>query len=329
MFQFFKTNKKKKLIVAVGICESSVQLAILKVVANDQINGSVLMHADEAWQLVVNDEVAIANNDPLAALHALFSRYERFDFKSQPVQIVLGSSLVEQVAVERPDVPEQDIVPTLQWTLKDLVSVPAADLLLDYYDIPVQVAGAKKINVVAASRAKVQPWVEFLHEKGLLIAGIVNQDIALTRWLEPDLRSMVVSQSAGERAQLQIIAKQQLVVSRRLPAAFDLEAINPQNTEELESLSIELQRSQDFYTGQLRQASLADIELALNHKNVNAIAEVIGAQLGMQVSMLKYPDFAKDLAAGDYSDLASISGLLWFTSQHRLAQVGAGKVAAS
>ncbi|EGN74911.1 hypothetical protein A28LD_1928 [Idiomarina sp. A28L] len=320
MFKLFKTNKKK-LIVALGICESSVQLAILKVVAEDQINGSVLMHAGEAWQLVVNDEVAITDNNPLPALQSLFARYERFDFKKQPVQIVLGSSLVEQVAVDRPDVPEQDILPTLQWTLKDLVPIPAGDLLLDYYDIPVQVAGAKKINIVAASRSKVQPWVEFLHNQGMVVAGIVNQDLAMVKWIDEGLRSMVVSQSAGERAQLHIITKQQLVVSRRLSAGFDLEVINPENMEELESLSIELQRSQDFYTGQLRQASLADIELAINHKNAKAIAEVIGAQLGMQVSMLKYPDFTKELAAGDYSDLAAISGLLWYTSAQAAEKV--------
>ncbi len=311
MFQFFKTNKKK-LIVALGICESSVQLAILKVVTEDQVSGSVLMHAGEAWQLVVNDEELISDHNPLAAVETLVSRYDSFDFKKHPVQLVLGSSLVEQVAVERPDVPEQDIVPTLQWTLKDLVSIPADDLLLDYYDIPVQVAGAKKINVVATSRKKIQPLVTFLASQGMQVAGIVNQDMALTQWLEEELRGMLVSQSAGERAQLHIIAKQQLVVSRRLPAAFNLATIDPEDIGELENLSIELQRSQDFYTGQLRQAPLADIELAIDHKNAKAIAEVIGAQLGMQVSMLAYPAWAKELAAGDYSDLAAISGLLWF-----------------
>ena len=301
-----------------------MQIAILKAVAQDQASGAVIRHAGEAWQLVVNDEEPITDHNPLVAVEALINRYESFDFKKQPVQLVLGSSLVEQVAVERPDVPEQDIVPTLQWTLKDLVTTPADDLLLDYYDIPVQVAGAKKINVVATSRKKIQPLVTFLASQGMQVAGIVNQDMALTQWLDEELRGMLVTQSAGERAQLHIIAKQQLVVSRRLPAAFNLASINPEDIEELENLSIELQRSQDFYTGQLRQAPLADIELAIDHKNSTAIAEVIGAQLGMQVSMLGYPDWAKELAAGDYSDLAAISGLLWFVFSAGQGGKGAG-----
>lgn len=326
MFSFRK-KKQQRLLAALGISDTSVQFALLKLVDDTQAAGAALQHGGKTWQLAVNDEETVQSGDVNAAITTLLERYKRFDLQGQPVQIVLSTNLVEQISVDRPDVPMADIVPTLQWTLKDLVTIPAADLLLDYYDIPVQVGGAKKINVVAASRTKVQPWILTLAAAGLQVVGIVNQDLAFIHWADSELRTMVLAQNPNERPQLLIIAKQQLVVSRRLPGAYNLEKIDPQDLDTMESLAIELQRSQDFYTGQLRQAPLADVELAFNHPQLAAVAEVIGAQLGMQVSALPYPDWAKELAAGDYSDALALSGLLWLLAEQKQASSKRGNAA--
>lgn len=314
MFNIRKT-KQKRILVALGISTSSVQIAILKAVSETEAAGASLQYQGKTWQLVVNDEERVDDHDPLAAIEILLERYKRFDLNGQPVQVVLSSGMVEQVSVDKPQAKAEDIVPTLQWTLKDLVSIPPADLILDYYDIPVQVAGAKKINVVAISRAKLEPWVRALNAAGLQIMGIVNLDLAFIKWVDEDLRTMIVSQVSGERPHLQIIAKQKLIVSRRLPQAFDLNTIDPHDSERMEALAIELQRSQDFYSGQLRQAPLADIELAIHHQHADVVAEVVAAQLGMQVSALKYPTWSKELAAGDYTDVLAISGLLWLIDE--------------
>ena len=159
------------------------------------------------------------------------------------------------------------------------------------------------------------------------MVGIVNQDLAFIHWADGELRTMVLAQNPNERPQLLIIAKQQLVVSRRLPGAYNLEKIDPQDLDTMESLAIELQRSQDFYTGQLRQAPLADVELAFNHPQLAAVAEVIGAQLGMQVSALPYPEWTKELAAGDYSDALALSGLLWLLAEQKQASSKRGNAA--
>ena len=52
-------------------------------------------------------------------------------------------------------------------------------------------------------------------------------------------------------------------------------------------------------------------QLAFNHDHVDNVAQVIATQLGMQVSTLAYPEWSKELAAGDYSDILALSGLQW------------------
>ncbi|TRW50473.1 hypothetical protein FM042_06515 [Aliidiomarina halalkaliphila] len=305
------SHKKRRLLVSFGICENTVQMAVMK--ADDE-SGSALEFEQQHFSLVVNDEQEIVEGDVPTAIDALLSKYKRLDFKHQWVQLVVSEPHVELVSVERPDVPDADVAAALQWTLRDLVSMPPADLITDYYDIPIQVSGSRKINVVAASRALLTSWVDVLTRHGLVVQGIVTDALALTLWTEPDQKLMLLNQHKGQRANLHIIVHQQLVLSRRLQQSFDLPNLNAADMTLLEDLAIELQRSQDFFSSQLRQAALAHIEFAFGHDKVETIAEVISAQLGMQVGMLSYPAWAKELGANDYSDLAALSGLLWLVN---------------
>ncbi len=283
-------------------------MAVLKA---DNSAMNTLEFDQQQFSLVVNDEHEIVDGDVPAAIDALLNKYKRLDFKYQWVQFVVSEPHVEIVSVERPDVPDGDVATALQWTLRDLVSIPQPDLIIDYYDIPIQVSGARKINVVAASRALLSSWVDSVSRHGLVVQGIATDALALTLWTDADQKLMLLNQHTGQRANLHIIVNQQLVLSRRLQPSFDLLHLDAGNMALLEDLAIELQRSQDFYSGQLRQAALGHIEFAFAHDKAETIAEVMSAQLGMQVSMLAYPAWAKELGANDYSDLAALSGLMW------------------
>ncbi|WP_113907014.1 hypothetical protein [Aliidiomarina celeris] len=313
----FKWTKKqnKHYVYAVSVHKNAVHIAILRAVAEASSSAAYLTatraQEQQQWELVVNDDIEVTGEAYGDAIQALLQRYERFESKHQPLQLVLSPALVEQVAIEKPDLPEADIAATLQWTLKDLVSIPAADLITDFYNPAVQAAGAKKINVVAARRGLLAECLAPLHAAEFSIQGIVNADLAMSQWFEPNERLMLVCHTGQESNQLQIISKNQLVVYRELNRIKPISGIAPDDMDELEALALELQRSLDFYTGQLRQPPLAEIVLAVAHPRVTELAEIIGAQLGTQSSVLKYPAWVNDLKAGDYTDLAVLSGLMY------------------
>lgn len=309
MLKLLRKNKQK-LLVSVGVGEASVQLAVMKA---EPAAEATLDWRGEAFQLIVNDEQAVTEENHLAALESLLERYERLNLKGQPVQLVLSPALTEHVTIDRPDLPAEEIRSALRWSLKDLVKISGSDLLADYYQPAVQVSGTKKINVLAASRRRVGPLVELLDEWGLEPQGIISQDLALTQWLEADERSLLLYENTGEKPQLEIIAEQQLVVSRRLGRTPAIKSIAADNNDDAEALALEVQRSQDYYSGQLRQAPLAELQLAAEHDNLTGLGEVLAAQLGLQARILPYPEWVSDLRAGDYSDLLALSGLSWLT----------------
>ena len=326
-------KKDRQYAYAISVHKGAVHIAVLRMVSPSESNlltGKLRQESavSQSWELVVNDDIQVDDDNYANAIEQLLARYQRFGFKKQPLQMVLSSAFFEQVAVERPDLPNDDIAATLQWTLKDLVTIPAADIIADFYDPPVQVSGAKKINLVAARRSFLSECLAPIHAAQFNVQGIVNADLAIANWFDADERLMLVTQTQRETNQLQIVSKNKLVVSRELNRISPLAKIAPEDMDELEALALELQRSLDFYTGQLRQAPLAEIVLATTHPRASELAEIIGAQLGMQSSLLIYPAWAKELKAGDYTDLAVLSGLMYlFEEKHDGVAESEGAVA--
>lgn len=306
---------QKQYVYAVSVQSAALHIAILKARKGDSApSSSHIQWQNKSWELVVNDDIDVTNNDYAGALKKLLKRYDRFEFKKQPLQFVLSSAFVERVSVDKPELEDADIAPALQWTLKDLVQTDPLDMVVDYFDVPLQVGSEKKIIAVVASQSFLQPLVAVAHDEGFDIQGIVHADLAFTYWFAPEDRVLTLSQTRHGTNELNIVANQKLILNRELSRMSPIGQMSPEKMGELEGLALEIQRSLDFYTSQLRQAPLTEVVLATAHSRAAEIVDIIGAQLGMQSSVLRYPKWANELKAGDFTDLAALSGLAWVTS---------------
>jgi len=306
-------KNKNQYAYSISVHKEAVHIAILKAAPLSMASEQGLNWQDKYWELIVNDEFDVVNNDIPAALHALLKRYEKFATKHQPLQMVLGTDLFEEVSVDKPELDDIEIAAALQWTLKDLVNIPAEDIIADYYDPAIHASGDKKIQVVVASRSFLESLLDVLHAAQFDIKGIVNSTLAFSRWFGTENKTVVLTQSHQAVSQLHIIANGLLVLTRGLTRLKPLTKLTAADTTELEVLALEVQRSLDYFTGQLRQAPLNEISLAVNHTQTSEIATILGAQLGLNSSVLAYPEWAQELKTNDYSDLAVLSGVVWLT----------------
>ncbi|MCO4322478.1 hypothetical protein [Aliidiomarina quisquiliarum] len=306
-------KKKNQYAYSISVHKEAVHIAILKAVPAAVPADKGIDWQNTHWELIVNDDISVENENVPEALSALLKRYEKFATKRQALQLVLGTDLTEEVSVEKPELANEEIAAALQWTLKDLVKTPAADIIADFYDPAIHASGSKKIQVVVASRTFLQPLLDVLHAAQFDIQGIVNATLAFSRWFNPDEKLVVLTQSFRDVNQLHIIANNMLVISRDLNRIQPLTKIAIDDTSELEVLALEVQRSIDYYTGQLRQAPLSEICIATAHPQAADLVAVLGAQLGLNSGVLPYPAWAQELKASDYSDLPVLSGLVWLT----------------
>lgn len=292
--------------VAIALRQGRVNFAVCKSSKKD-------LQSDAAQpRLIVNDEQQVEQNNYAHAIEILLARYPRLNLKGARAQVVLGPRLVQQTTIDRPQLSEAELQQALPWSLKDLIDIPPADLIADYYDPAIQISGRDKVHVVAVQKSWLAKVLQPLNDARLEIDGVVNEDLAMCSLLDakhPPL--MLVSQYAQQQAQLLLIKQRALVVSRQLKPLQSVVDQGELDTYEIESLAIELQRSTDYFSGQLRQAPLQHVYLAFPGSHVHELCEHLGQSLSLLTEPLVYPDWAVELAAGDHSDLGVLAGLAY------------------
>lgn len=303
-------KKVSNLRVSIALRPGRVNFAVLKREHKSVSQSSLTDTAPFAAQLIVNDEHPVEQQNYAQAIAAMLQRYARLNLKHAPTQLVLSPRLVQQTTLDKPALSDDELDQALPWTLKDLIDIPTADMAADYYEPLVQVAGREKIQAVAVRKSWLAEVLAPLHDAKLQVSGVANEDIALCALLaaqHPPL--VVVNQYEQQQAQLMLVKNRGLVVSRQLkPLHSALSGAEP-DAFEIENLAIELQRSLDYFTGQLRQAPLQRVLLALPGPHLIATRELLEQSLSLQVESLPYPDWADELAAGDFADLGVLAGL--------------------
>lgn len=299
----------RKYMFSLAVSDLSVNLAVLETCASDE--KSLLTHNGYRWKLIVNDAVKVSENNYSAAVEQILEKHLDLPFRNAPIQVVLSSELVEQITIDRPELPSDEIAPSLQWSLRELVSIPGVDMLVDYYDPPVQATSTKQIHVVAASRSVVGPIVNQLHDLGLKIKSVIHSDMTYPAWVGPTQRVMLINQLPSERGQLHIISRGRTILTRRLRHSFDLLNIDADDVDIMENLALELQRSLDYYSGQLRQGGISEVLLMVANPKIEALMESVNRNLGSRTSMCNYPDWAFEKRQEKFSDVLAIGGLMW------------------
>lgn len=310
------TRTHSKYLVAIAVRQGRVNLMVTT-------SAETISDAE----LKVNDEQSVEGGNYAAALNILLARYEKLNLRHAPTQLVLNPRLVQQVSMDRPQLSDDEIQSSLPWLLKDLVDIPSSDIIADYYDPAIQAAAQDKINVVAVQRSWLQKLLTPLQDARLTINGIINEDLAVTRLFKAEEPPRVLlAQYGHEQAQLLLIAEQKLIVSRQLKPLQSIDRPGAEvDSYETDNLALELQRSLDYYSGQMRQAPLKHVQLALPGQQGQQVADSLADSLSLQVTLLAYPAWAQELNAGDFSDLGAMAGIAWLHGDLHSSEQGEGR----
>lgn len=211
--------------------------------------------------------------------------------------LVLSSNLTQIVQVDKPNVPEHEITSALKWQLKDLVTIPADNLVLDYFDSPELINTTNKINVVCAPLTELKELAETLNGQGLKLSSIITEEFAFARLLPvKDEATLFVCQQKGEEIILLIVKSGRLFFHRRLRG---FSQIADKEEHELamgvlDTLSLEIQRSTDYFERQLKQAPIKEILLLLPMKNERFVADKLSENTLASVNIFEFPADCED-----------------------------------
>jgi MSHA biogenesis protein MshI len=216
-----------------------------------------------------------------------------FDLKRRRCTTVLEEGDYKLIVTEAPDVRPEELKAALRWRVKDLIDFHINDAVLDVFDIPGERAAGgmvREMYVVAARAPLVRSRVEQLTEAGVNLEIIDIPELALRNLaaLMPEDAEGLALLSLRPASGLITITRQGLLyLSRSL--TFGYEALTPSSESRaghFESITLELQRSFDYFESHFRVPPVRHLALAPTPQPLADLAEHLRAHLSVNVMAL-------------------------------------------
>ncbi|MBE7214437.1 MSHA biogenesis protein MshI [Shewanella benthica] len=277
----FWKNKQSKLELGIYVCPDKLVVYQAK---HPDVSSSIETesHVDESVETdSITHEFAF-NGSNWSGVFASIAK----QFKPAKLHITLSASFYQLLVVDKPNVEPSEMSQALLWSVKDMVTHAVTDIHLDYFDSPLP--NSAKLNVVVAEKARLSAMVLAAQEHHMQVLGISIEEMAVTSLFAKDNQAkLVLCHTPGQDLLLTVVKQGQLYMQRRVRGFNKLDTVSADDLAMgmADSLSLELQRSMDYFESQLRQAPVASIELLINGQ-VDKLAELVSANFDQKVNAI-------------------------------------------
>ena len=188
--------------------------------------------------------------------------------KDMPAYFVLGFDQYSLMQIEAPEVPPEELKSAVRWRIKDLIDYHVDDAEIEIIPLPESKrAGAPKLMYVLASRTSfVKTIIDDMTAAGLDLMVIDVMELALRNMTFADVeenRAGAFLYLSENFNLIEICDNGSLCLSRHIN--MDFNRIDPLTgegkMEMMDMLSLEVQRSMDYYESQFANGSATKINM--------------------------------------------------------------------
>ncbi|WP_088329536.1 MSHA biogenesis protein MshI [Lacimicrobium sp. SS2-24] len=206
-----------------------------------------------------------------------------------PCHVVFSTNRYQIMQVDRPAVEEQELTQALRWSAKELLA-SSEEMAVDYFDMPAQPTGSNKLNLVTIPQSLIQSVSQGILQSGLILKSLGIEELSQCDVLEPqEYAQITLLQEPGEEISLSIIRQQQLYFTRRLKGYEQLSTYSIEQIQQgiAETLSLEVQRSMDYFESQLRQAPAKQMLICMDTPFAEALSQSLQQMLMIETHLLE------------------------------------------
>ena len=229
----------------------------------------------------------------IRAEHVLAPLAQGRDLSRAAVSAVLGTDEYQLVQIEAPEVPPEELRGAVRWKLKDIISFPASEAVIDVFEIPGQAryVESRMLYAVAARADAVERVVSLIKPRvrGFDVIDIPELCLRNIASLLPQDQQGVALISLGEHfAQLTLTCRGVLFLARRIDLGRRQEGSPGETPGDLDvpSLALELQRSLDYYESHFDRPAIADIVVTSGDERAERLLGELVAATGHSVTLL-------------------------------------------
>ncbi len=232
-------------------------------------------------------------------LSRLSKEYKLYDIACN---LVLYSNDYQIHQIDAPDVPKHELSSALRWQIKDLIDFHIDDAVIDKIELPDQnpvSQGKHSLLVIACRQSLLQNYVDLLHTANcnlvtIDIAALAARNIVSHATSKED-SSVGLLNLWDDRAKISIFLNHDLYINRSSSIGIQSLAFvsedDPDSQSVLDSLTLELQRTFDYYESHSRQAAISHLYILSNGQSLPHIAQLIEDRLGVNCLIIEPSDF--------------------------------------
>ena len=283
---FGKRRRTEGLRAAVAVSDNEIAVALVR-----KLDGQ----RPKVLRIMV-EEAPLGFADPV--LKKIISE---FDLRRVPVSAVINASDYQIAQVQAPDVPRAELRAAARYSMRDTFDFPIDQATLDVFDLPEQnSSGNKRMCFAVATRGDAIEKMTTTFERQFRRFDVID----IPELCQRNLASLLPQDAKGvafllirdDFAQLVLTRRGMLYVTRRFDFGVrgelngDAEAEAHELPLDPQMLSLELQRSLDYYESHFDETAIGDLFIAPAGSRANMLAAELGASTGLRISMFNIHD---------------------------------------
>jgi MSHA biogenesis protein MshI len=243
--------------------------------------------------------VSIGSSEQLAYVKGWITRNK---LKNADCNYVLDESQYEMQLLETPQVEEGELLEAVRWRLKDLISMPIDDAVIDAFPLPEDAyrGRIKMLYAVAASKETIEKTIKFVNQCGLTSSVIDIPELALRNIAlylpEMDFGTAALLKMKENHGDMLMYSHDAMYLSRQIEMGYsslahEVGAFSLDNSVMLERLGLDLQRSLDYYESQLGKGIASKIYVLPIEDESILLEEELHSHINTPIAIFDYSEF--------------------------------------
>ncbi len=201
---------------------------------------------------------------------------------SLAVELVLDAKHYQTYQIDKPSLPDNELANALPFLLKDLISERVSDIVADSTPMP----SANKLQVFVAPRKLVVSLRELLSEFNITLERVLVEDEVWATSAGEQKRFLLLQRSKQGQFKVSAFVDGHCMFQRTIRGVTSPLTGVASSALQLDGLALELQRSIDYLSSQLRSTPLHHMKVCCDEDDQAEVAQALSERLNVKVSPL-------------------------------------------
>ncbi|WP_087016737.1 hypothetical protein [Thaumasiovibrio subtropicus] len=198
------------------------------------------------------------------------------------VHLVLGQGQYQSLTIDKPDIPAAEWSTALPFLIKDLVNESPANIVAG----GVLSSIGHKLQTYITHRDRVKSLLDLCGTAGVNLQSISVEEVTLGFTMPEDRNEMVLYRQGNGGLMLAAYAEQHHCLQRQVRGIQSPVIGDEVNPLVIDSLALELQRSLDYLSSQLRDKPITAVKVCCDGEDNQRLSEELSSRLNVSVNAL-------------------------------------------